>query len=100
VAIVASGNYLAGTIWPPILQHAFAAIGWRQTHLVIGLFCLATMPPLALLLGRRPAFERVPVPGAASAADQRPPVSLNMAIAFWLLLTRRPSGPIRTAALG
>jgi MFS family permease len=25
---------------------------------------------------------------------------LNMAIAFWLLLTRRRSGPIRTAALG
>ena len=25
VAIVASGNYLAGTIWPPILQHAIDA---------------------------------------------------------------------------
>ena len=52
VAIVASGNYLAGTIWPPLLQHAIATVGWRQTHLsASALFCLATMLPLALLLG-------------------------------------------------
>ena len=36
VAIVASGNYLAGTIWPPILQHAIEAVGWRQTYIGIG----------------------------------------------------------------
>ena len=30
VAIVASGNYLAGTVWPPILQHSFASFGWRR----------------------------------------------------------------------
>ena len=57
VAIVASGNYLAGTIWPPLLQHAIATVGWRQTHLGIGLFCVVTMLPLALLLRRRPPIE-------------------------------------------
>ena len=62
VAIVASGNYLAGTVWPPLLQHAFATIGWRQTHLAIGLFCVATMLPLALLLGRRPVLPMAPRP--------------------------------------
>ena len=36
VAVVASGNYLAGTIWPPMLQHAIAAVGWRQAHVAIG----------------------------------------------------------------
>ena len=55
VAIVASGNYLAGAVWPPILQHSFASFGWRPTHLAIGLFCVATMLPLAWLHGRRPA---------------------------------------------
>jgi MFS family permease len=76
VAIVASGNYLAGTIWPPILQHAFATIGWRSTHLAIGLFCVATMLPLALLLRRRPAFVHAASPGAAAAATAplAPPV--------------------------
>jgi MFS family permease len=39
VAIVASGNYLAGAIWPPILQHAIDTIGWRQAHMAIGVLC-------------------------------------------------------------
>lgn len=56
VAIAASGNYLAGTFWPPLLQWGFAELGWRTTHLLLGLFCLATMLPLAMLLGRRPSF--------------------------------------------
>ena len=56
VAIAASGNYLAGTFWPPLLQWGFAELGWRTTHVLLGLFCLATMLPLAMLLGRRPRF--------------------------------------------
>src|SRR5690606_7682454 len=32
VAIVASGNYIAGAIWPPILQHLSATYGWRATY--------------------------------------------------------------------
>jgi MFS family permease len=53
VALAASGNYLAGTVWPPVVQHFIAAAGWRPTHVGIGLFCVATMLPLALMLGRR-----------------------------------------------
>ena len=53
MAVCASGNYLAGTIWPPILQHFVSSFGWRQTHLGIGLFCAVTMLPLAFLLRRR-----------------------------------------------
>src|SRR5258706_4898512 len=54
IAIFASGNYLAGAVWPPIVQHFIQSDGWRQTYLVIGVFCVVTMVPLALLL-RRPA---------------------------------------------
>ena len=54
VAIVASGNYLSGTIWPPILQYLVEEIGWRQAHVVVGVFCLVAMIPLTLLL-RRPS---------------------------------------------
>jgi MFS family permease len=63
VAVVASGNYLAGTIWPPLLQHAIAAVGWRQAHMAIGFLCVATMLPLALALRRRPPLEE---PGSAA----------------------------------
>jgi MFS family permease len=54
IAIFASGNYLAGTVWPPIVQHFIQSISWRETYFGIAVFCCATMLPLALLL-RRPA---------------------------------------------
>ena len=54
VAIFASGNYLAGAVWPPIVQHFIASDGWRSTYFGIGAFCFATMLPLTLLL-KRPA---------------------------------------------
>jgi MFS family permease len=54
VAIVASGTYVAGAIWPPVVQHLIAAEGWRQTHVHIGLFCLVTLIALAFALRRRP----------------------------------------------
>ncbi len=53
VAIAASGNYLAGTIWPPVVQHFISAQGWRATHIGIGFFLLVTMLPLTYLLRRR-----------------------------------------------
>jgi MFS family permease len=58
VAIVASGNYLAGTIWPPILQHAIETIGWRHAFMGLGVLCVVTMLPLALLLRRKAPSDR------------------------------------------
>jgi len=54
VAICASGNYLAGAIWPPLLQHAIENYGWRQAYAGIGIICVVTMLPLSLLMRRRP----------------------------------------------
>ena len=54
VAIFASGNYLAGAVWPPIVQHFIQTVGWREAYFGVAVFCAATMLPLALLL-RRPA---------------------------------------------
>jgi MFS family permease len=68
VAICASGNYLAGTIWPPILQAGIQEYGWRQAHMAIGLFCLAAMLPLIW-------FLRAPSPiakGPAVAVGDQP----------------------------
>jgi MFS family permease len=54
VAICASGNYLAGALWPTLLQHYIEIIGWRETFIGVGLFCTATMLPLAFALRRKP----------------------------------------------
>ena len=64
VAIFASGNYLAGTVWPPIVQHFIAAAGWRATYFGIAIFCAATMLPLALLLRKRPPVIELPLSGS------------------------------------
>ncbi|MGD9617381.1 MAG: MFS transporter [Alphaproteobacteria bacterium] len=53
VAICSSGSYLAGTIWPLVIQPLAQSAGWRQTYFGIGVFCVATMLPLALALRRR-----------------------------------------------
>jgi MFS family permease len=71
VALVASGNYLAGTIWPPILRYMIDAAGWRQAYLVVGAVCGAAMLPLALALrpkaplGLRTQAQVLPVSSAA-----------------------------------
>jgi len=53
VSIVASGNYLAGAIWPPIVQRLIETFGWRTAHLCIGAICLVTMLPLTYAMRRR-----------------------------------------------
>jgi len=57
VAIVASGNYLAGTVWPPILTHMVEAFGWRTSFIAIGIACIVLMLPLSLLLRPRASLE-------------------------------------------
>ena len=72
VAVCASGNYFAGALWPPVVQHFTAAAGWRATHICIGVFCIVTLIPIALLMRRRPAHgEETPAAAAArlSARD-------------------------------
>jgi len=58
VAICACGNYLAGVFWPPVEQHFIITAGWRATHFGIGIFCIATMLPLALALRRSSSSQR------------------------------------------
>ncbi len=74
VAICISGNYLAGTLWPPLMQHYIDSAGWRQTYVGIGVFCLLTMIPLALVLRRRPPFP-ASLPAAGSATHTHTTVS-------------------------
>jgi MFS family permease len=67
VAVASCGNYLAGTLWPPLLQHFIASEGWRATHVAIGVLCVVTMLPLVLVL-RRPTPRHVANEAAAGAA--------------------------------
>jgi MFS family permease len=75
LAICMSGNYVAGAVWPPVVQHFTQSLGWRPTYIGIGIFCLLTMLPLAWVYRRRPpvpAGAAAPAPAAAAAQSERP----------------------------
>ena len=76
VAIFASGNYLAGTVWPPIVEHFIRTAGWRQTYAGIAIFCAVTMVPLAFLLRKKPPLGDDEAPSITSS--RRSPASLGL----------------------
>jgi MFS family permease len=71
VAICASGNYLGGALWPPVVQHFFDTWGWRQTYVGVGAFCIAAMLPLALVLRRKPPVLPAIAPGSPAGGAPR-----------------------------
>ena len=88
VAICASGNYIAGALWPPLVQHGIETIGWRPTYTIMGLVCGLGMLALSGLMRQRPPLA-APAPmtaaGAAPAADRSRPFGLSPSSAQWLL---------------
>lgn len=76
VAICASGNYLGGALWPPIVQHFVETVGWRQTYYGLGAFCFVTITALALFMRRRPPI--------VLAAEARPGLTLSPSRPFGL----------------
>jgi MFS family permease len=83
IALCASGNYLSGAVWPTLIETTIRAHGWRTAHLAIGIFCLVTMPPLALLLRSRPPVSagNAPLPAASLHRIALPPRVLQTLLA-------------------
>ena len=57
IAAIASGNYLAGTLWPLALSGVLADGGWRQAYFIIAIAMFVVMMPLSFGLRRRPPHE-------------------------------------------
>lgn len=71
VALIASGNYLSGAIWPLILSGVLASGGWRAVYAVLGWAILAVVIPGAFFLRRRLPEEAFARSDQASAARAR-----------------------------
>ncbi|RYY91047.1 MAG: MFS transporter, partial [Comamonadaceae bacterium] len=91
VAVCASGNYVAGAVWPPIVQHFVETAGWRETYVGLGVFCALAMAGLALFMRPRPPAAVMAKPpasagghGAATGAAMRP-FGLSLGVAQGLL---------------
>src|SRR5215469_3133825 len=75
VTLCSAGNYFAGALWPPIVQHAIAAYGWRATHAAIGPLCGAAILAIAFAALRRHA----PIAsGVASGSRAAAPGTLGL----------------------
>jgi MFS family permease len=68
VAMISSGQSLAGAFWPIVFQAGITEFGWRRTMLVFGLFVGATILVLAAIFLRPP-----PQPLPSKAGDGRDP---------------------------
>ena len=71
VALVASGNYLSGAIWPTALADILADSGWRSVYLTLALVTLVVLIPLSLLLRRHLPAEAHEASAAASGQNAR-----------------------------
>jgi MFS family permease len=70
LALISSGSYLAGAIWPPLFEQVISALGWRQTMLYFGAFEVAVVVPLAVVFLTRP--PEMPHIGSAFAPSGTP----------------------------
>jgi len=86
VAVAASGNYLAGTVWPPLVQWGIETIGWRHTYVLMGLLCGGGMLLLARRMRQRPPLVVVqPAGGNLRTVSTDRPFGLPVAHAQALL---------------
>ena len=66
VAIAASGNYVGGALWPPLVNWGVQTHGWRATHIGIGIFTtivmLLALAGLRLMMGTATRRSHVDAP--------------------------------------
>src|SRR6478752_1965858 len=67
LALISSGSYLAGAMWPPLFERVIAHVGWRETMLLYAVLQLVVIVPLAAIYFRAP--PEVIYPAAATTGD-------------------------------
>ena len=88
VAVCASGNYLAGAFWPPIVQWGVEHWGWRDTYQGLGWVCGGGMLLLSVMFRLRPpTIQLTPVstPTVTTAWVSETPLGLPRMQALALL---------------
>ncbi len=85
VAVASCGNYLAGAIWPPLIQYFISTQGWRPTQIGIGVICAVTMLPLAIAM-RRPAPAHPKLAVGAISSGTRGTLGLSSNTLMTLLI--------------
>jgi MFS family permease len=86
LALISSGGYIAGFVWPTLFERVIANYGWRSAMIAYALLQLAVILPLAILFLRSPPDEPTPVvAGAAGAQRQRSVFGWHPNVVFGML---------------
>jgi MFS family permease len=85
VAICASGNYLGGAIWPPIVEHFVESAGWRPTYVVTGIVASVLMLALSFAMRARAPIGHDAPDGMRNAHPSDRPFGLTPRAAQVLL---------------
>lgn len=80
VALISSGQYIAGVVWPTLFERVMAGIGWRAAFLGFAVVVMVGVLPLALLFLRPapaaltsgPAVQRGSASGTGRVLGLRP----------------------------
>jgi MFS family permease len=68
IAVTASGQALAGALWPLIFEPSIASVGWQETWRMFGMAAIVIMLPITLAFGR--PVPKQPDGGAAIAGGR------------------------------
>lgn len=84
VALAASGNYLAGALWPIVLSGVLEESGWRTVYVMLAVGVPALLIPLALTL--RPVLPVAAYAHAQAITDaNKRAVEISLPTMRWLL---------------
>jgi MFS family permease len=85
LALIASGQYIAGMVWPSLFQWAMARYGWQATMLGYGIVCLCAIPPLAMWLLHPPPQPALPPASGTAMRPRRTALGLRPNLVLGLL---------------
>jgi MFS family permease len=85
LALISSGSYLAGAMWPPLFERAVAGFGWRQTMLWYAAAEIIVIVPLAAIYFRRPPEHFQAVTAVAAGAGQARLLGLPRNVVFAMM---------------
>ena len=65
LALISSGSYIAGAVWPTIFERAIAAYGWSTSMMAYAALEIVVIAPLAAIFFRDPPESFALVPGTS-----------------------------------
>jgi MFS family permease len=85
LALISSGSYLAGSLWPPVFERAVAGLGWRQTMLCYAIAEIVVIVPLAAVYFRHPPEVFHPATASGAGGSQTRLLGLPRNVVFAMM---------------